>query len=89
MGSSLWECNTFDERNFLKIRLVYIQIFYTQRRFDRSVTINHSIARKGQPSCETFVHKNGDNFKVKHSEIILVSFPGMSPIPTIVLNRGK
>lgn len=84
MGSSLWECNTFDERIFLKIRLVY-----TQRRFDRSVTINHSIARKGQPSCETFVHKNGDNFKVKHSEIILVSFPGMSPIPTIVLNRGK
>lgn len=84
MGSSLWECNTFDERNFLKIRLVY-----TQRIFDRSVTINHSIARKGQPSCETFVHKNGDNFKVKHSEIILVSFPGMSPIPTIVLNRGK
>lgn len=84
MGSSLWECNTFDERIFLKIRLVY-----TQRRFDRSVTINHSIARKGQPSCETFVHKNGDNFKVKHSEIILVSFPGMSPIPTIVLNGGK
>lgn len=84
MGSSLWECNTFDERIFLKIRLVY-----TQRRFDRSVTINHSIARKGQPSCETFVHKNGDNFKVKHSEIILVSFPGMSPIPIIVLNRGK
>lgn len=84
MGSSLWECNTFDERIFLKIRLVY-----TQRGFDRSVTINHSIARKGQPSCETFVHKNGDNFKVKHSEIILVSFPGMSPIPTIVLNRGK